>query len=196
MTTTHATPARGATTTACCGHTPFELPQTDRMSNDPERVTCGAPLTLSDLQQQVSTWHDREFPDEHGNQLPALVLCEEAGEVARAVVKGAQGIRGTAAEWLDNLGDELADVVIAACSVAASSGLDLGVVVRDRWSAVGARRFATAHPEAELVKVGDGELAEVVAQVLPAADAAAVTEYRNRVCPECSNLRRRCTCDV
>lgn len=37
---THYAPQNGAATTACCGHTPFELKRTDRLTNDPARVTC------------------------------------------------------------------------------------------------------------------------------------------------------------
>lgn len=38
--TTHACPPDGSGLTPCCGRTPFELPRTDRITNDPEHVTC------------------------------------------------------------------------------------------------------------------------------------------------------------
>lgn len=37
---THYAPQSGAATTECCGHTPFELKRTDRLTNDPALVTC------------------------------------------------------------------------------------------------------------------------------------------------------------
>lgn len=37
---THCAPRVGAAVTVCCGHTPFELKRTDRMTNDPALVTC------------------------------------------------------------------------------------------------------------------------------------------------------------
>lgn len=43
----HASPTESALT-RCCGHTPFELKRTDRLTNDPSLVTCpGAWLNRS-----------------------------------------------------------------------------------------------------------------------------------------------------
>lgn len=36
----HGFPPDGSGVTPCCGRTPFELPHTDRMSGDPDAVTC------------------------------------------------------------------------------------------------------------------------------------------------------------
>lgn len=36
----HASPPDGSGLTPCCGRTPFELPQTDRITRGPGRVTC------------------------------------------------------------------------------------------------------------------------------------------------------------
>ena len=36
----HACPPDGEYLTPCCGHTPFELPLTDRMTMDPSLVDC------------------------------------------------------------------------------------------------------------------------------------------------------------
>lgn len=38
---THLSPVDGPGLTGCCRKTPFELPGTDRLTEDPERVTCG-----------------------------------------------------------------------------------------------------------------------------------------------------------
>lgn len=37
----HAAPRGGEALTPCCRLTPFELPRTDRMTNDPSLVSCG-----------------------------------------------------------------------------------------------------------------------------------------------------------
>ncbi len=37
----HACPVDGSGITGCCGRVPFELPRTDRMTRDPDAVTCG-----------------------------------------------------------------------------------------------------------------------------------------------------------
>lgn len=42
----HACPANGRWVTACCHKTPFELPRNDRMTLDPDQVTCGAVVSL------------------------------------------------------------------------------------------------------------------------------------------------------
>jgi hypothetical protein len=38
---THMCPPDGGGLMPCCGQTPFEVPRTDRITADPERVTCG-----------------------------------------------------------------------------------------------------------------------------------------------------------
>jgi hypothetical protein len=38
--TTHACPVDGQILTGCCGRTVFELPHTDRLTVDPQLVTC------------------------------------------------------------------------------------------------------------------------------------------------------------
>lgn len=37
----HARPPEGSGVTPCCGESPFDLPRTDRITEDPEQVTCG-----------------------------------------------------------------------------------------------------------------------------------------------------------
>lgn len=39
----HACPVSGSTQMPCCGRTPFEVPRTDRITNDSDSVTCGKP---------------------------------------------------------------------------------------------------------------------------------------------------------
>lgn len=41
--TVHQCPHEGEAVTPCCGRTPFELLQTDRLSVDVRQVTCGKP---------------------------------------------------------------------------------------------------------------------------------------------------------
>jgi NTP pyrophosphatase (non-canonical NTP hydrolase) len=98
---------------------------------------------MSARQDQIREWHRREFPTETVEQV-ALVVAEEAGEVARCIVKGAQGIRGGTEHWDAELPKEAADVVIALYALAALKGWDLDEAIEDRWWTVGARRFATA----------------------------------------------------
>lgn len=47
--TVHQCPAPDQGTTGCCGRTPFELPTTDRMTEDPTKVTChGRPRSYAE----------------------------------------------------------------------------------------------------------------------------------------------------
>lgn len=68
--------------------------------------------------------------------LATLGLCEEAGELARAVVKMAEGIRGTPHEWKIEAAKELGDVIIKAAQVADFLGLDLHAEVWGRWDEI------------------------------------------------------------
>jgi hypothetical protein len=38
--TVHACPPDGSRVTPCCGESPFDLPRTDRITEDPAQVTC------------------------------------------------------------------------------------------------------------------------------------------------------------
>lgn len=37
----HLSPLKDSGIMPCCGRTPFEVPSTDRMTLEPEQVTCG-----------------------------------------------------------------------------------------------------------------------------------------------------------
>ena len=73
---------------------------------------------LDDVAREVREWQDRELGTNRVEG--ALALCEEAGEVARAVLKTKQGIRP---ETRGDVGDELGDVLMAALALADRHGL-------------------------------------------------------------------------
>lgn len=106
-------------------------------------------MNLDDLQREVLDWQEREFrPLSPANPLAdALVLAEEAGEVARCVVKKYQTIRGSESHWDEELEKKSGDVIISLLSLAANAGFSLGNAVEKRWKVVGARKFATAEIE-------------------------------------------------
>lgn len=56
--TVHASPPDGSGITPCCGRTPFELPRTDRMTQDPQDVTC-QPAVAMPVGRAVSA---RQYP--------------------------------------------------------------------------------------------------------------------------------------
>ena len=78
----------------------------------------------------------------------ALVLAEEVGEVARAIVKRQQGIRGSRAEWTTALRHEIADTQIALLALAESEGIDLPTEARRRWIEITNRNPTAARPAA------------------------------------------------
>lgn len=114
------------------------------------------PLDLAAWQAEVVAWNAHNFGDDKSRIEDALVVCEEAGELARAVLKQHQQIRGTYDEWQGEIAKEVGDVVITLASLAANAGLSLQDCIADRWAVVGARDF-TAN------KIGHG---------LPKDDAA------------------------
>lgn len=81
---------------------------------------------------------------EHTSEQHGLIVAEEAGEAARAVLKASQGIRGTRKYWRDELERELAGVVLAAAACATHHGIDL--------------ELAVAHHLTELDALPPGEL--------------------------------------
>jgi hypothetical protein len=58
----HAAPVDGLTFTGCCDRTVLELPRHDRISCDPNQVSCGR---LSDIDERVLT--GRPFVAKHQN---------------------------------------------------------------------------------------------------------------------------------
>ena len=92
---------------------------------------------------EVTSWIDRNFGpdglDVRSELAVVLGLMEEAGEVARPVVKMNQGIRGTREEWMQKLREEIGDVFIKLCDVADFYEFDLTDVVKARFKDVSQR---------------------------------------------------------
>jgi len=93
-------------------------------------------IDLKAIQEESEAWRVRNFGDAPLERR-GLVLSEETGEVARAIVKGAEKVRTD----YGNLSDELGDVIIAACSVASKAGLDIEACLALRWNEVGQREY-------------------------------------------------------
>lgn len=85
----------------------------------------GAMTPLNDIGTRHQAWQDQNF-DGISLLTQGLVLAEECGEVARAIVKAHHGIRE---HDRGNLADELADVILVATSLATRAGIDLDEAV-------------------------------------------------------------------
>lgn len=114
------------------------------MATDHEITDCPLLIpqnSLNDIGRQTRAWQDRNFqPDKVRS---ALQLCEEAGEVARAVGKEQDGIRPNSR---GSVAAELGDVVLSAAALADRHGIDLEHAVKARLERCLALDFVT-HPE-------------------------------------------------
>jgi NTP pyrophosphatase (non-canonical NTP hydrolase) len=129
------------------------LPTHERATGDhtPTTMAMRAARAISELraarcptQPEVAAWLTDNFGPHRCVEQQALVLAEEVGEVCRAIVKRAQGIRGSRAEWTERLHAELADVAITLLAVAATEGFDLHAATARKWADV-TSRDASAH---------------------------------------------------
>jgi NTP pyrophosphatase (non-canonical NTP hydrolase) len=95
---------------------------------------------ISAMQEEVRAWTFYNFQGD-STQDVTLGIAEETGELCRAVLKRWQGIRGTHAEWTEELKKEAADVFIKLCHLAAVEDFDLWDAIWSRWSEVKQRDF-------------------------------------------------------
>lgn len=84
----------------------------------------------SALQVQLARWQRRNFGGADLKE-QTLGVCEEAGELAHAVLKAAQGIRGLDArdQFLAEAGDAIADCTVYLMQVCTSLRLDFGTLL-------------------------------------------------------------------
>lgn len=94
-------------------------------------------MDLVRLQEESQAWREQSFPPEHRTApLQALGVCEEAGELAHAVLKMEQGIRGSRDVHLMEAADAAGDIVIFLAGLCTSLGLNLGACVDSAWNQV------------------------------------------------------------
>jgi NTP pyrophosphatase (non-canonical NTP hydrolase) len=89
--------------------------------------------SISEIQKAVGEWADRNFPSEEsrGRLRCALGVCEEAGELAHAVLKRDQGIRGAAEKHEAMMRDAVGDVVVYLMDFCCREGWDFESIVRE-----------------------------------------------------------------
>jgi NTP pyrophosphatase (non-canonical NTP hydrolase) len=110
----------------------------------PHTSTVQTTATHAPSQADVAAWLDQHFGPNHCVEHQVLVLAEEVGELCRAVVKRAQGIRGTHTEWTTQLRAEAADVLITLLAIAGTERFDLHQAAATKWAVV-TGRDTTAH---------------------------------------------------
>jgi|WetSurMetagenome_2_1015567.scaffolds.fasta_scaffold10221_5 NTP pyrophosphatase (non-canonical NTP hydrolase) len=91
---------------------------------------------LKQLQQEHLTWSLENFPDNRDPIHPVLGVVEEVGELSHALLKQAQGIRGSHAEHEAAAQDAIGDIVIYLCDVCSRRGWDFDEIVYRTWAQV------------------------------------------------------------
>lgn len=96
----------------------------------------GAPYELPRLQDEAHAWRQKNFPTTYTPMHQVLGVCEESGELAHAILKLEQGIRGSAEEHLKAAKDACGDIIIFLTGVASAMDFSLQEAVDDAWTEV------------------------------------------------------------
>lgn len=100
-------------------------------------------MDLNDLQSRVGAWADTAIGATTTREQHGLKVCEEAGELARAIGCQSAAVRAQPHEWEPHIRREAADVVLAVVFLAHRFGFDLAEAITDRFDQV-QHRDATA----------------------------------------------------
>lgn len=90
---------------------------------------------LSKLQREVQEWGKHNFPD----AVPLMAflgMVEELGEMAHAILKAWEGIRGTPEQHEAEKRDAIGDLIIFLAHYCAMSGIDMEQEVQKTWAKV------------------------------------------------------------
>jgi NTP pyrophosphatase (non-canonical NTP hydrolase) len=91
---------------------------------------------ITELQEQHEKWVAHNFPDQQ-EEHAFLGMVEEVGELAHAILKYEQGIRGyNEARMHDEVQDSLGDLFVYMMSFCNRRGYDLEQIILDTWGAV------------------------------------------------------------
>jgi NTP pyrophosphatase (non-canonical NTP hydrolase) len=88
-------------------------------------------LDLVSLQQELHEWRQRNFPDTSGPAHQVLGVAEETGELAHAILKQSQGIRGSFEQHDSEMKDAVGDVTIYLMGLCSAKGWDFEVILED-----------------------------------------------------------------
>jgi NTP pyrophosphatase (non-canonical NTP hydrolase) len=99
--------------------------------------------TLDRVQTESGMWRANAYPDSVNDTLAQLAgVTEEVGELAHALLKHHQGIRGYDIERTRaEAGDAIADAIIYMCGVADSLGLNVADELSKAWAHVKSRNL-------------------------------------------------------
>lgn len=92
-------------------------------------------LTFEGLQTQVGEWSRKNFPNNEPTD-PFLGVVEELGELAHALLKAKQGIRGTVTVHEAAAKDAIGDLLIYMTDFCERKGWSMQEIVEDTWDTV------------------------------------------------------------
>jgi len=92
-------------------------------------------LNFNKLQQEVGEWSRKNFPNNTPNN-PFLGMVEEVGELAHALLKADQGIRGTAAEHEEAAMDAVGDILVFMADFCERKGWSMQEIIEEVWDRV------------------------------------------------------------
>ena len=96
-------------------------------------------IDLEQIQREHKEWVERNFPSESPDrdvEHATLGVCEEAGELAHAILKRAQGVRGSNADLTSEALDALGDIFIYSLTVADYFGMSIETIYASTWNKV------------------------------------------------------------
>lgn len=100
-----------------------------------------APFSLATLQREQAEWARRNFGEQPA-WCSVVGAMEELGELAHALLKSQQGIRGTDEEHRAAAADAVADVIVFLAGFCSATKIDLEKTVRETWGEVKQRDWA------------------------------------------------------
>lgn len=89
-------------------------------------------MSLVKLQQDMKQWLEYNFPETTAGE-QFLGVVEEVGELAHAILKQSQGIRGTPEELLEKEHDSIGDIVIYLMNYCNMRGFDFEKILYTTW---------------------------------------------------------------
>jgi NTP pyrophosphatase (non-canonical NTP hydrolase) len=100
-------------------------------------------MTLDEIQKIVVTWNKRKFGEHFGSGYRNLLgVCEEAGELCHAQLKGEQGIRHTPEEIIKMKMDAVGDIIIFLCNYCDSQNLSMAECFNTAWNEIKDRNWS------------------------------------------------------
>jgi NTP pyrophosphatase (non-canonical NTP hydrolase) len=100
---------------------------------------------MDDIQTEHAEWSIKNFGD-HEWFVPMTGVTEETGELAHALLKQFQGIRGSWAEHELNAQDAIGDIIIYLMDLCNVKGWNLTKIIQDTWTKVVKKRDWKANP--------------------------------------------------